>query len=67
MGNAISFNIIYISQDLCLEDNLTIKEILKYYGTLYNMTKEQIGCRIETLQKFLNLPDLNKFIKNIRL
>lgn len=66
MGNAIIYNRICVRQNLCLEDVLTIKEIFEYYGTLYSMTKNQIECRIKTLNKVLQLPDLNQYIQNIR-
>lgn len=55
----------YMPQDLCLEHTLTIKEMFEYYGTLYNMTKKQIDGRVDELTRFLQLPDTNKYIKNI--
>lgn len=66
LPNAISYNIICVPQDLCLENVLTIREIFDYYGSLYGMTKEDIASRIDILNKFLQIPDLKQYINNIR-
>lgn len=60
-------NALYVFKDLCLDNLLTIKEIMDYYGTLYEMTKEQIESRIKELNIFLQLPNMNSYIKDIRL
>lgn len=60
-------NTLYIFKDLCLDNLLTINEIMDYYGTLYDMTKEQIKSRVEELYLFLQLPSMNSYIKDIRL
>lgn len=60
-------NALYVFKDLCLDNLLTIKEIMDYYGTLYDMTKEQIKSRVEELNIFLQLPNMNSYIKDIRL
>jgi len=40
--------------------------MIEYYGTLYNMHKKQIERRIDQVSKFLQLPDMNRYIKDIR-
>lgn len=54
------------SKDLCLDVNLTIKETLEYYGTLYAMSKAHIAERIKELTQFLKLPDFNSYIGKLR-
>lgn len=53
-------------KDLCLDESLTIKETFEYYGTLYNMKKKHIKSRIDELNRYLQLPDLDRYIKDIR-
>lgn len=55
-----------ILKNLCLEETLTIRETFEYYGTLYSMCNEKIQRRIDELNKFLQLPNLNSFINEIR-
>ncbi|XP_025415790.1 ABC transporter G family member 23-like isoform X1 [Sipha flava] len=55
----------YMPQDLCLEDTLSTKETFEYYGKLYNMSKKDITSRINELNKFLQLPNLNSYINEL--
>lgn len=55
----------YMPQNLCLESTLTIKETFEYYGTIYNMDKKNINIKIDELNAFLQLPNLNSLIKDI--
>ncbi|VVC31700.1 AAA+ ATPase domain,P-loop containing nucleoside triphosphate hydrolase,ABC transporter-like,ABC [Cinara cedri] len=55
----------YMPQDTCLETTLTIKETFKYYGSLYSMNNTDIENRIDELNKFLILPNLNTYINKI--
>lgn len=55
-----------ILKNLCLESTLTIKETFEYYGTIYNMDKKNINTKIDELNAFLQLPNLNSLIKDIR-
>ncbi|KAE9545466.1 hypothetical protein AGLY_001009 [Aphis glycines] len=55
----------YMPQNLCLESTLTIKETFEYYGTIYNMDKKNIDTKIDELNTFLQLPNLNSLIKDI--
>jgi len=49
-----------------LESTLTIKETFEYYGTLYNMNKKEIKIKVDELIAFLQLPNLNSLIQDIR-
>ncbi|XP_060841435.1 ABC transporter G family member 23-like isoform X1 [Rhopalosiphum padi] len=55
----------YMPQNLCLEGTLSIKETFEYYGTLYSMDKKNIDIKIDELNTFLQLPNLNSLIKDI--
>uniref|UniRef100_A0A2H8TY93 ABC transporter G family member 23 n=1 Tax=Melanaphis sacchari TaxID=742174 RepID=A0A2H8TY93_9HEMI len=55
----------YMPQDLCLESTLTIKETFEYYGTLYAMKKNKIKRKIDEINAFLQLPNLNSLVKDI--
>lgn len=62
----IALIIVVFVKDLCLEGSLTIKESFEYYGILYNVSKKSIENRIDELEQFLELPNLNYYIKNLR-
>ncbi|KAL5245483.1 hypothetical protein ACI65C_012893 [Semiaphis heraclei] len=55
----------YMPQDLCLEVTLTIKETFEYYGSLYRMSKINIKNKLDELNEFLKLPDINSFMNEI--
>jgi len=55
-----------ILKSLCLESILTIRETFEYYGALYNMNKKDIKIKKDELIAFLQLPNLNSLIKDIR-
>jgi ABC-type Na+ transport system ATPase subunit NatA len=55
-----------ILKNLCLEGTLTIKETFEYYGTLYSMDKKNIDIKIDELNTYLQLPNLNSLVKDIR-
>ncbi|XP_025421296.1 ABC transporter G family member 23-like [Sipha flava] len=46
----------FMSQDLCLEQILTVDETFEFYGSLYKMSKKQIENRKHELHAFLQLP-----------
>jgi len=56
----------YLLKDLCLEVTLTIKETLEYYGSLYRMSKEHIKDKLDELNVFLQLPNFNSYLNEIR-
>ncbi|XP_025200634.1 ABC transporter G family member 23-like [Melanaphis sacchari] len=55
----------YMPQDLCLEVTLTVKETFEYYGSLYKMCKKNIKNKLDELNEFLQLPDLDSYINEI--
>jgi ABC-type multidrug transport system ATPase subunit len=56
----------YQPQDLSLYEIFTIKEILEYFGKIYNMQKEKIKARTEFLISFLGLSSsTSKYIKDL--
>ncbi|XP_050440513.1 ABC transporter G family member 23-like [Adelges cooleyi] len=56
----------YMPQALCLDKYLTVDESLMYYGTLYNMSEENITKRSTELCSAFDIINLKKsFIKNL--
>ncbi|XP_050543697.1 ABC transporter G family member 20-like isoform X2 [Daktulosphaira vitifoliae] len=55
----------YMPQELSLDDYLTVREILEFYGSLYNMSEKLIHKRINELQYVLELHFLDSYIKNL--
>jgi len=52
----------YMPQEIALFDELTIEEILLYFGTLYKMDTNTINIRIRHLIELLNLPEKERNI-----
>ena len=52
----------YMPQELGLVFELTIEEILNYFGKIYGMDQLEIKQKTTELLKLLNLPSNNKFI-----
>uniref|UniRef100_T1JP65 ABC transporter domain-containing protein n=1 Tax=Strigamia maritima TaxID=126957 RepID=T1JP65_STRMM len=52
--------------DLCLYQQLTISEILNYFGRLHHMIKGDVKKRIHYLIKFLDLPPGDRLIETLR-
>ncbi|XP_074597696.1 ABC transporter G family member 23-like [Brevipalpus obovatus] len=52
----------YMPQDVALHDDLTIEEMLIYFGTLYLMPFNVIAKQIKYLTKFFELPDIRQLI-----
>lgn len=56
----------YVPQDYALYQDLSIKESLQYFGTLYSMTKEEIESQSVYLGRILDLPPPNRKISTMR-
>lgn len=56
----------FFLKDLCLENTLTLKETFEYFGSLYDMSKKNIEKRVAELNTFLQFPNMNSYIKDIR-
>ena len=52
----------YMPQDISLYADLTIRETLKYFASLYGMSQKDCSKRSAFLMEFLNLPDKNQFV-----
>ncbi|OXA37599.1 ABC transporter G family member 23 [Folsomia candida] len=64
--NGIPLNFIgYMPQDTSLTECLTIMETFTYYGTLHCIPSHEILSRVETLKNVMNLPNVNRTIKQI--
>ncbi len=50
-------NIGFVTQENCFYDELTVKENLEYFGSLYDLPKDVIEHNSEQLLKFLDLYD----------
>ncbi|XP_050440720.1 ABC transporter G family member 23-like [Adelges cooleyi] len=55
----------YMPQALCLDKHLTVDESLMYYGTLYNMSGENIALRSTELCSAFDIDFQKSFIKNL--
>ncbi|CAG2100764.1 unnamed protein product, partial [Medioppia subpectinata] len=55
----------YMPQELALFDYFTIGEILKYYGMIYHMTREEIYKNICNLKELLHLPENSRLINQL--
>lgn len=52
----------YMPQDISLYPDLTIRETLQYFASLYGLSSEHCLERINFLVDFLNLPDKGRFV-----
>lgn len=55
----------YMPQEITLYDDLTIRETLAHFGSLYAMSRDQVKERTSFLVNFLNLPDSNQLVRNL--
>ena len=55
----------FMPQELALFDEFTINEILRYYGTIYHLSGEELNQRVDELMKILNLPEKSRTISRL--
>lgn len=55
----------YMPQEIALVPELTIKEILYYFGNIFQMDEKFLKERFELMKELLELPDGNQRIENI--
>ena len=53
-------------QDLALYEEFSIRETLTFFGRLHQMSQDDVEERIEFLVEFLNLPDKDALIRELR-
>lgn len=52
----------YMPQEISLYPDLTIRETLQYFASLYGLSSEHCSQRVNFLVDFLNLPDKGRFV-----
>lgn len=55
----------YMPQEIALYGEFTIRETLKYFGWISNMTTEEVESRVDFFVNFLMLPDADRQVKNL--
>lgn len=54
----------YMPQESALTSGCTVREMIKFFGTIYGMTSEKFEERFQFLNELLELPGENSLIKN---
>ena len=57
---------INLTQDLSLYNELNLREALFYFGKMYGLTKDELTSRMKLMVDFLDLPDIDRIIDNMR-
>ena len=52
----------YMPQELALHDDLTVNEMLVYFGRLFNLNRTVLSARIGHMAAILELPDTGRLI-----
>ncbi|XP_074597764.1 ABC transporter G family member 23-like [Brevipalpus obovatus] len=55
----------YMPQDIALQSDLTVEEMLSYFGRLYFMPISHLRSQIEGLVKLLEIPDPKRMVKDM--
>lgn len=55
----------YMPQDYSLHEDLTIAEMLAYFGRIYRMPSKEVRKRIPELVQLLSLPNQNQLVGNL--
>lgn len=56
----------YMPQEVAVYDEFTIDEMLYYFGRLFHLEVDFLNERILFLISFLDLPNKNRLVKNLR-
>jgi hypothetical protein len=56
----------YMPQDTALFNEFSIEETINYFATIFSLSHEVKKSRLQNLLKFLDLPDKNRLVKNLR-
>lgn len=57
----------YMPQDTALYNEFSIQETINYFAAIFSLSHEVKKSRLQNLLKFLDLPDKNRLVKNLRL
>lgn len=55
----------YMPQDVSLNLNLTVFEMMRYFGKIFLLSKEQLNQRIQHLIEMLEIPEGDRFISTL--
>ncbi|KAH9396286.1 hypothetical protein TYRP_019686 [Tyrophagus putrescentiae] len=55
----------YMPQEITLYEDLTINETLRYFASLFGLSRAQVKERSQFLIDFLELPDPNRLVRNL--
>ncbi|ODN04362.1 ABC transporter G family member 23 [Orchesella cincta] len=55
----------FMPQEIALYDQLSIKEMIEYYGRLYNMADKDVADQLLFIVDFLKLPSKFRLIKDL--
>ena len=64
-GNIPGHDVGYMPQEISLHDDLTIAEMLFYFGRIYKMDTELIQIKVKELVKLLDLTDEDQTIASL--
>jgi len=65
LGGIPGHNVGYMPQDYSLHDDLTVAEILSYFGKIARMDRELIKIKTKELVKLLDLPGADRVISTL--
>ncbi|CAG9834101.1 unnamed protein product [Diabrotica balteata] len=55
----------YMPQEIALYGEFSIRETLKYFGWISNMTTDEVEAKVDFFVNFLMLPDADRQVKNL--
>lgn len=56
-----------LPQDLALYNEFTISDTLVFFGRIHGLTSKETQARMDFLIDFLDLPQKNSLVRNLRL
>lgn len=59
-----NFRIGFMPQEIALIKEFTIREIVYFFGTIWGMTSDKIGERLQVISQLLDLPNADKLIRD---
>lgn len=62
----MTFPFFFVTKEIALYGEFTIRETMQFFGMVNGMTSEQVDDKIDFLLKFLQLPPASRPVKNLR-